>query len=72
MPRCGFCDNECSPTAKMCPKCGDDLGEGERKRPWDNIPPESGIDRVAHKLIIAGIIVFFFIVLFNGGGGGRY
>jgi hypothetical protein len=67
MPRCGYCDNDCSPTAKMCPQCGDDLGATESERPWDNQGQETIFDKAVKTTIVAIIIVFFFIVLLYGG-----
>ena len=27
MPKCNYCDNNLSPSAKVCPKCGDELND---------------------------------------------
>lgn len=62
MPKCGYCDNDCSPTAKVCPKCGDDLGAIDR--PWKDFDgSETLFDKGLKIIMIGGAILFFFVTL---------
>ena len=66
MPRCGYCNNDCSPTAKVCPRCGDDLGASQR--PWERMEKgETIFDKSVKYLIIGCMVIFFFITLALGG-----